>query len=49
LLVIAVLTACFTLFRMLTRKQTRRTLLLNSLSVLFTAGMIIWSLAMFGF
>lgn len=49
LLLIALLTVGFTLSRMLSRKQTRWTLLLNSFSVLFTAGMITWSIAMFGF
>jgi len=49
LLVMALLAAGFTLSRMLSRKQTRRMLLFGSGSVLFTAGMVIWSIATFGF
>ena len=49
LLLLALLTASFTLFHLLSRKYTGRMLLFRSLSVLFTAGMIIWSLATFGF
>jgi hypothetical protein len=49
LLVMALLTASFTIYHMLSRKQTRRMLLFNSASLLFTAGMIIWSIATFGF
>jgi len=49
LLALALLTAGFTVYHMLSRKHTRRMLLLDSGSVLFTAGMIIWSIATFGF
>jgi hypothetical protein len=49
LLALALLTAGFTVYQMLSRKHTRRMLLLDSGSVLFTAGMIIWSIATFGF
>jgi hypothetical protein len=43
LLMIALLVAGFTVYRMLSRKQTRWMFLFRSFSVLFTAGMIIWS------
>src|SRR5260370_41243580 len=49
LLVMALLTAGFTVYRMLSRKQGRWMLLFSGGSVLFTAGMIIWSIATFGF
>jgi membrane-bound ClpP family serine protease len=49
LLVMALLAAGFTVYHMLSRKQTRWVLLFSSGSVLFTAGMIIWSIATFGF
>ncbi len=49
LLVMALLAAGFTVYHMLSRKQTRWMLLFSSGSVLFTAGMIIWSIATFGF
>ena len=45
----ALLTAGFILSRMLSRKQGRWMLLFGSGSVLFTAGMIIWSIVTFGF
>ena len=49
LLVIAFLAAGFTLSRMLSRKQGRWMLLFGSGSLLFTSGMIIWSIATFRF
>lgn len=49
LLVMALLAAGFTVYHMLSRKQTRWMLLFSGGSVLFTAGMIIWSIATFGF
>jgi hypothetical protein len=49
LLLIALVTASFTLYRLLSGKHTRWTLLLRSISVLFTAGMITWSIVTFGF
>jgi hypothetical protein len=49
LLMIALLVAGFTLSGMLSRKHTPWMLLFRSFSVLFTAGMIIWSIATFGF
>jgi hypothetical protein len=49
LLLVALLTASFTLYRLLSKKHTRWVLLLRSISLLFTAGMIIWSIATFGF
>jgi hypothetical protein len=49
LLLVALLTAGFTLSRILSGKYTRWTLLLRGLSVLFTAVMITWSIATFGF
>jgi hypothetical protein len=49
MLLIALLAAGFTLSRLLKRKYTGWTLLFRCLSLLFTAGMIIWSIATFGF
>ncbi len=49
MLLVALLTASFTLSRLLSRKHTRWMLLFRSISVLFTAGMITWSIATFGF
>jgi hypothetical protein len=49
LLLVALLTASFTLSRLLSRKHTRWMLLLRGISLLFTAGMITWSIATFGF
>jgi hypothetical protein len=49
LLLVAGLSASFTLSRLLSRKHTRWMLLLRCISLLFTAGMIIWSIATFGF
>jgi uncharacterized membrane protein len=48
MLLVALLTASFTLSRLLNRKHTRRAFLLRSLSVLFTASMITWSIMTFG-
>jgi hypothetical protein len=48
-LVMALCAASFTVSRLLSRKHTRWMLVLQSLSVLFTAGVITWSLATFGF
>lgn len=49
MLLIACLSASFTLYRLLSRKHTRRMFLLRGLSVLFTVGMITWSIVTFGF
>jgi hypothetical protein len=49
LLLVALLTASFTLYHLLSRKHTRRMLLFRGISLLFTAGMIIWSITIFGF
>jgi ferredoxin-NADP reductase len=49
MLLVALLMASFTLSRLLSRKYTGRTLLFRSLSLLFTAGMISWSIATVGF
>jgi hypothetical protein len=49
LLLVALLAAGFTLSHMLSGKDTRWMLLLRGLSLLFTAGMITWSIVTFGF
>jgi hypothetical protein len=49
LLMVALLTASFTLYRLLSRKHPRWVILLRGISLLITAGMITWSIATFGF
>jgi hypothetical protein len=49
MLVMALGTASFTVYRLLIRKHPRWMLVLRGLSVLFTAGVITWSLMTFGF
>jgi hypothetical protein len=49
MLLIAVLMAGLTLSRLLRGKEPLWMLLIRGLSVLFTAGVITWSIVMFGF
>jgi hypothetical protein len=49
MLVMALCAASFTVYRLLIRKHPRWMLVLRGLSVLFTLGVITWSLATFGF
>jgi hypothetical protein len=49
MLVMALGAASFTVSRLLSRKHTRWMLVFQGLSVLFTAGVITWSLVTFGF